>query len=91
MSGSLDSVTNRHAQSAVSCHLEKHNPECPMVLSLDAPSASRVAQVVLTLHTGVLVVDSDCMQVTYSLELAQQYMWAQTDQHIFLATHVPTG
>ncbi|KAL3140047.1 hypothetical protein ABBQ38_004327 [Trebouxia sp. C0009 RCD-2024] len=30
-------------------------------------------------------------QVTYSMELAQQYMWAQTDQHIFLATHVPTG
>ncbi|DBA99584.1 hypothetical protein WJX82_005130 [Trebouxia sp. C0006] len=30
-------------------------------------------------------------QVTYSLELAQLYMWAQTDQYIFLAVHVPTG
>lgn len=30
-------------------------------------------------------------QVTYSLELAQLYMWAQTDQYVFLAVHVPTG
>ncbi len=32
-----------------------------------------------------------CMQVAYSLELAQLYMWAQTDQYVFLAVHVPTG
>ena len=32
-----------------------------------------------------------CKQVKYSLELAQHYMWAQDDQHVFLAAHVPTG
>lgn len=32
-----------------------------------------------------------CKQVAYSLELAQHYMWAQDDQHVFLAAHVPTG
>ena len=31
------------------------------------------------------------VQVTYSLELAQLYMWAQTDEYVFLAVHVPTG
>ena len=30
-------------------------------------------------------------QVTYSLELAQFYMWAQTQQYIFIAIHIPTG
>lgn len=32
-----------------------------------------------------------CIQVTYNLELAQLYMWAQTEECIFLAVHVPTG
>ena len=40
---------------------------------------------------GAAYLDSVCVQVTYSLELAQQYMWAQSDHHIFLAVHVPTG
>ena len=30
-------------------------------------------------------------QITYSLELAQFYMWAQTQQYIFIAIHIPTG
>ena len=31
------------------------------------------------------------LQVTYDLTLARYYMWAQTDSHVFLAVHVPTG
>ena len=49
------------------------------------------ADSISALRMWVACVHSGCMQVTYSLELAQQYMWAQTDQHIFLAAHVPTG
>ena len=31
------------------------------------------------------------MQIIYNLDLAQFYMWAQTDDLVFLAVHVPTG
>ena len=30
-------------------------------------------------------------QVTYCLELAQFYMWAQTSEHIYIAIYLPTG
>ena len=30
-------------------------------------------------------------QVTYEHELARYYMWAQTNDTVFIACHVPTG
>ena len=31
------------------------------------------------------------VQVAYDLTLARYYMWAQTEEHVYLAVHVPTG
>lgn len=31
------------------------------------------------------------LQASYDLELAQHYMWAQTEQCVFLAVYLPTG
>lgn len=31
------------------------------------------------------------VQVAYDYQLARFYMWAQTEYHVFVAIHVPTG
>ncbi|KAL3154051.1 hypothetical protein ABBQ32_013597 [Trebouxia sp. C0010 RCD-2024] len=74
--------------------LEKKRIEDDQRLALEHPNfrtEAQLKQIRSFRDAAQAMSQREDRQVTYSMELAQQYMWAQTDQHIFLATHVPTG